>query len=146
MKSFINIFWVAGVHSLLSGVFTDAFPVWSEPVLTALGLNMRKESVVREDLVIPDPSGRGRRNCAAELWECSQTATCVTSGSLDRETGRATMKISLQQQASSDLITGSHSAHGVQKSTVERCSKFKTTTEALVLHSGLRFYPSRSMH
>lgn len=34
-----------------------------DPVVAALGLSMRNESVVREDLVIPDPSGRGRRSC-----------------------------------------------------------------------------------
>ncbi len=48
---------------------------------------------------------RSERKGAAELWKRSQTATCVTSGSLDRERGRATMKVSLKQCALADFIT-----------------------------------------
>ncbi len=134
MKSFINISRVAGVHSLVGGAFTDAFPVWSEQGLAA---RFKYEKWVC--CAWRSSHTRSERKGAAELWKRSQTATCVMSGRLDRERGRATMKVSLQQRASADFITGSRGCRGVQWE-----GEYKTTTEAIVLHSC--FYRSRSMH
>lgn len=75
-------------------------------LLTELGLSMRTESVVREDLVIPDLCGG-----AVDMFpDCHLCHECK-SGQRDRKSNNEDL---ITTEASADFITGSHSAHGLK--------------------------------
>lgn len=106
-----------------------------DPVVAALGLSMRNESVVREGLVIPDPSGRGRRSCG-NVPRLPLVSWVVVWTGREEE---------LQWRSRYNTVRISWFHHGKPRCRgVEWEGECKTTTEALVLHSC--FYRSRSMH